>query len=59
MKEKKRQIPRTAEEMNELLKANLTKAAEASKALDPVNAAYMAGRLDGMLDAVWIKERSA
>lgn len=59
MQEKKRQIPRTAEEMNELLKINLTKAAEASKALDPVNAAYMAGRLDGMLDAIWIKEQSA
>lgn len=51
------------ERMKSLHEENLRKVAEAAgrleKEADPVLVAYMAGRLDGALDAKWIKERSA
>lgn len=51
------------ERMKSLYAENMRKIAETAdrleKEADPVLVAYMAGRLDGALDAKWIKERSA
>ena len=57
--ERNREIPRRPEEMSKLLMRNLKKAEEVSRELDPLEAAYLAGRIDGLADAMWIKERSA
>ena len=45
---------------NTLLRENMRKVAAASEGMDPLYAAYMAGRLDGIVDAMVIKsERTA
>lgn len=38
-----------------LLMANLRKVAEASREMNPLDAAYLAGRLEGLTDAVMLK----
>lgn len=56
----KQELPRNQQEMRELLKRNLEKVAEAASVRnDPVELAYLAGRMDGLADMAWIKERSA
>ena len=64
--EKKRAIPLSREELNRLLIANHEKVMEAltrnsaeMEAADPIGVAYMAGRLEGMADAMLFRERSA
>lgn len=45
--------------MQELLRANLTKAMEASKELGEVQAAYIAGQIDGMLNGRMLSDRQS
>ena len=40
----------SSDQIRELLERNLTKAMEASRELDEVHAAYIAGQIDGMLN---------
>ena len=61
----KRTIPQDKRGLNELLVANLSKVEQvmkqgaATEQIDPVKAAYMAGRLDGVLDALGLERMSA
>lgn len=58
---KNKRIPETRQELSELLRANMRKVeelaqeTELSEETDALNAAYIAGRMDGLLDAMQLR----